>query len=80
LSCPCSKAWRISSSLSSIVGIVVAFVQIVTRGLAAWNDGLEKIILVLFNEWHQVCLVVKANIKHLLPWVLYGLGMCKDVH
>jgi len=53
--------------------------QIVASRLAARNDGLEKIPVILFNEWNEVRITTQGNYEQLLTRVSTRIVVFQNV-
>jgi len=47
---PFSKACKIFSSYESSVDIWLTFLQMISRGFAAWNNSLKEVVVLLLNK------------------------------
>src|ERR1700704_1431891 len=76
---PRSTESRISFSSASSFMIVRLPVQVLLRGLATWNDRLQRDQLIVFDEWHEVYVIVTLNDEDPLTAVSLLIRVFKDV-
>lgn len=53
-----------------MLGIWLTLFKVVSRCLAARDDGLGNQVGFFLNEWHQVGVVVESDHEHTLPRIL----------
>src|SRR4051812_894423 len=78
-SLPSSKALRISSSYASVFGIRLTLAQVVSRRLAARDDGFEEEVILLLDERNQKDVVVRSHDENSLPRILRRIRVGQDV-
>jgi hypothetical protein len=54
--------------------------QVRLRGLATWNDRLQRDQPIVFDEWHEVHVIVTLNDEDPLTAVSLLIRVFKDVH
>src|SRR5215208_4852432 len=77
-SVPFSNADSNSVSYASVFGILLTLTQIVTCCLAAGDDGLEEVVIILLDERHQVRVAIAGDDEDPLAGVLRLVRVGQD--